>query len=217
MPWHPPAPCGPIFTNSFNAREGKESSIMVSWNAWKHRFCVALLFGAVSMQAAVAAPILSMSATPNPAQQGSTVALDVAIADIADLYAYQFTLSFNAALFQASGGNEGPFLGTAGATVSDGGLVDNAAGTISFAYASLLGAVAGVNGSGILAHFTFDVIGAGQGAFGLSDVLLLESNFGDLAPQVQGLTVQAQVPEPSPLWLFGIGLAALGLLRRRRI
>ena len=192
---------------------------MVSWNAWKHRFCIALLLGAVSMQAAVAAPILSLSATPNPAQQGASVGVDVAIADIADLYAYQFTLSFNAALFQASGASEGPFLGSGGATTFDGGLVDNAGGTISFAYGSLLGALAGVSGNGILAHFTFDVIGSGGGVFALSDVLFLDSSFGDLAPQVQGLTLQAQnnVPEPSPLWLLCIGLAGLGLLRRRQI
>ncbi|MES2319904.1 MAG: cohesin domain-containing protein [Pseudomonadota bacterium] len=191
---------------------------MVSWNAWKHRFCIALLLGAVSMQAAVAAPVLSMSATPNPAENGSTIELDVAIADIADLYAYQFTLSFNAALFQATGAGEAPFLATGGATVFDGGLVDNAAGTISYAYASLLGAASGVSGSGILAHFTFDVIGAGSGVFSLSDVVFLDSGFGDLAPQVEALTVEAQnkVPEPSALWLACIGLAGLGLLRRRQ-
>jgi hypothetical protein len=192
---------------------------MVSWNAWKHRFCIALLLGAVSMQAAVASPVLSMSATPNPAVQGSTVVLDVAIADIADLYAYQFTLSFNAALFQASGAAEGAFLGTGGATFADGGLVDNAAGTISFAYGSLLGALPGVSGGGMLAHFTFDVIGVGSGVFGLSDVLFLDSAFGDLAPQITGLTVEARsdVPEPSALWLICIGLAGLGLLRRRQM
>lgn len=191
---------------------------MASWNAWKHRLCGALLSGALTLQGAVAAPVLSLSATPNPAARGSTIGLDVAIADIADLYAYQFTLSFNASLFQASGASEGAFLGTGGATFADNGLVDNAGGTISFVYATLLGALPGVSGSGMLAHFTFDVVGAGSGVFALSDVVFLDSGFGDLAPQVQGLTVEAYnpVPEPSAWCLLGIGMAGLAVLRRRR-
>jgi hypothetical protein len=193
---------------------------MISWNAWKQRLCIALLLGAASMQAAIAGPVLSMTATPNPATLGSTISVDVKLDDIADLYAHQFSLSFNAALFQATGGAEGSFLQSGGATTFDAGVIDNAGGSIAFVYSSLLGAVPGVSGSGVLAHFTFDVIGAGAGLFHLSDVLFLDSGFGDLALQVQDLTVQANagtsVPEPAAFWLMGLGLVGLGVMRRRR-
>ena len=191
---------------------------MVSWNAWKHRLCIALVLGMASMQAAIAGPVVSIDATPNPAILGATVDLAVSVTDIADLYAYQFTLSFDPALLQAMGGTEGAFLGSGGSTFFDGGTIDNNLGTISFAFDSLLGNVAGVSGSGNLGHFSFNVIGVGASVLGLSDVLFLDSNFGDLAPQVQGMTLQTSaVPEPSALWLFGLGLAGVALLRRRRM
>ncbi len=187
---------------------------MVSWNAWKHRLCIAFVLGFASMQAAIAGPVLSLGATPSPAIIGTTLDLAVSITDIADLYVYQFTLSFDPALLQAMDGTEGAFLATGGSTFFDGGMIDNDLGTISFVFDSLLGDVPGVSGSGMLAHFNFNVIGAGASVLGLSDVLFLDSNLRDVALQVDGMTLQT-VPEPSVLWLFGLGLAGVALLRRR--
>lgn len=190
---------------------------MVSWNNWKNRLCIALLLGAVSIQAAVAGPVLSMTATPNPAIVGSTVDVDVSIADIVGLYAYQFTLSFNPALLQAIGNSEGAFLGTGGGTYYDGGTVDNALGTISFAFNTLTGAVPGVSGSGNLAHYSFNVIDAGASVLSFSDVYFIDHDFNDLAPQANSLTVTASaVPEPAAYLLLGIGLVGLMAARRRK-
>lgn len=192
---------------------------MISWNFLKNRFAAALLFGAVSVQSAFAAPVLAMTATPNPAVPGSTVEIDVAIADITDLSAYQFTLSFDAAMFQVIGGTEGAFLATGGTTIFDAGTIDNTAGTVSYAFGALIGPIPGVNGSGSLAHFSLNVLKAGSGVFALSDVLFLDSSMGDLTVLPVDLTVTAatpsDVPEPSALWLFGVGLAAFGVMRRR--
>ena len=191
---------------------------MTIWNQWKHRLCSALLCAAAALPAAHAAPLLSLTATANPATVGSTVGIDVAIDGIADLYAYQFTLAFDPALLQAVGGIEGAFLATGGTTFFDAGSIDNGTGTIAFAFDTLLGNVAGVGGSGTLAHFSFNVTGAGSALFALRDVLLLDTAFGDLAPSVQGLTLATadpvNVPEPAPAALLLIGLAALALRRR---
>lgn len=177
-----------------------------------------LTAAAVAAPAALAAPSLSFVATPNPASAGSTVELDVRVAGIADLYAYQFSLSFDPSVLRASGYGAGAFLSSAGAASGDGGTVDNAAGTISFAYGSLLGAVPGASGGGSLARFRFDVIGSGGGATTLNfgDVLFLDSGLNDIAVRYGPQTVAvSSVPEPSAYLMFGMGLAGIAALRRK--
>jgi hypothetical protein len=190
---------------------------MTSWKSWKHRICAALLLGAVSMHAAIAAPVLSATASAAPAIVNSTLDVEVSIANITDLYGYQFTLLFDPALLQATGaGTEGAFLATGGATFFDGGTVDNVLGSISFVFDSLIGAVPGVNGSGALAHFSFNVMGSGTSELSFADVLFIDPGFNDLGVQAQNLAVTA-VPEPSAYLLLAIGLAGLTAARRRRI
>lgn len=157
-----------------------------------------------------------MTAVPDSAVIGSTLGLDVSIVGVADLYIYQFTLLFDPTLLQVSGGTEGAFLRTGGSTYFDPGTNDNAAGAISYVFDTLIGAVPGVSGSGMLAHFDFSVIGAGSTVFSLSDMVFLDSSYADLAPQTISVPFQT-VPVPSAYWLFGIGVAGLTVLRRRKI
>lgn len=110
--------------------------------------------------------------------------------------------------------SEGAFLGTAGATFGDVGVIDNAAGTISFVFGTLLGPEPGASGSGILASISFEALGAGSSALVFSDLLFLDSSGLDIAVEIVGATVQA-VPEPATFLLFGAGLVAVGAMRRK--
>ncbi|WEF35534.1 cohesin domain-containing protein [Pseudoduganella chitinolytica] len=188
---------------------------MKSWQAWNHRLTIALLLGAASAQAS-AAPVLSVSASPNPAVRGSTVDLSVLIADVSDLYGYQFSLSFDPAILRATAVTEGAFLGTGGNTVGGYDSIDNTTGAVSFVYNSLIGQTAGVSGGGALAHIRFDVIGIGTTALTFSDALFLDSRLADVAVRIDAAPLQA-VPEPEAYMMLGVGLVALAALRRRRV
>lgn len=158
---------------------------------------------------AQAAPVVEMS-TVNMA---SGVELTVKARDVVDLSAYQFTLNFDPALLTGIGATEGSFLQRAGTTFFSPGDIDNVAGSISFVLGTLLGSIGGVNGSGDLATFSFGLEQSGYASFGLSDVLLLDSNGGLIDADVRNLV--AAVPEPASLALVAIGL--VGLLGRRAV
>jgi hypothetical protein len=158
---------------------------------------------------AQAAPVLSMST------QTTATGLDLTVSaqDVADLFAYQFTLNFDPALVAAISAIEGSFLPSGGATFFSPGDIDNNAGSVSFVFATLLWPVDGVDGSGDLVTFSFDVQQAGFAQFSLSDVLFLDSAGTDIAVDVRD--VVAKVPEPATLALVALGLvAALG---RRKV
>lgn len=190
---------------------------MASRKALKQRFYTALLLGAASVQAAVAAPLLAMTYNPAPAVAGSTFHIAVEINGITDLYRYQFALSFDPSKLQATGpGMPGPFLGP-GPTFFDGGTVDNAAGSISVVRAGLIGDVPGANFSGSLAHFIFNVVAPGVTDVHFSNVLFVDSHANELAvePHDLKLLAVARVPEPGAHWLLAIGVAGLAVMRRR--
>ncbi|MEF7615357.1 tripartite tricarboxylate transporter substrate-binding protein [Aquincola sp. MAHUQ-54] len=141
------------------------------------------------------------------------VGIHVGADDVADLFAWQFSLRFDPALLSAASVSEGTFLAAAGHTFFDAGVIDNTAGTVSFVLASLLGPQPGASGTGPLATVLFNAIGNGTAVLSLADVLVLDSNLDAIAVGTDTITLA--VPEPGGLWLFAAGLA--GLAARRHL
>lgn len=187
-------------------------------HAWKQALAVAALGAlAAAASAQTADPVLSLVATPDPGVVGSPVTVEVAITGVADLYAYQFSLDFDPTVLQATMVTEGALLPAGGTTFFVAGNIDNTLGSISFTAGSLIGALPGVSGNGVLANIGFNVMQAGMSPLVFSDVLLLDSNLLDLAVQAQnGTLVTTAVPEPGTWLLFGLGLAGVAGLARRR-
>lgn len=175
----------------------------------------AAALGLAAWGSAHAQATVTLNATPNPAAVGSTLQVAVNISGALDVYAYQFSLLFNPSVLQATGSADGSFLSSGGTTFFVPGTIDNTAGSISFTIGTLLGQLPGVNGNGTLATLNFNVTGLGTSALSFTDGLLINSELADLPGQFIGGTVQA-VPELSTWLMFGLGLAGVaGLVRRR--
>lgn len=192
---------------------------MLSLNKWKYQAGAALLAAAFAAPSAYAAdPSLSIVATPSTGVVGSTIDLDIRIADVTDLYSYNFSLLFNSSYLQVTGASEGSFLGTGGGA-TDFGVVDlnGTPGLVSYVYGAKFGAVPGESGGGSLAHLSFKVIGAGTSTLSFSDVGFFNFAGSDITPQYGALTlVTTAVPEPETYLMMGVGLIGLAALRRRR-
>jgi hypothetical protein len=188
-------------------------------NGWKKYLGAALL--SVACAQAWAVPTLNITPSPANATPGSSLGVDVTVSDIADLYTYQFSLAFDPTVLQAGTVSLGNFLeGSGVATFGDPGVLDNAAGTISWVFNTLLGPEAGVGGSGLLLHIDFNTLAPGTSGLNFSDVLFLDSSLADIAVNaVNGsVTVAAaptDVPEPATWMLVGLGAVAAATLRRR--
>ena len=182
----------------------------------------ALLFA--GMLGAQAAPVLSLTPAVSNVDVGDVFVLDLRIAGVSDLFAWEMDLGFApAGLLDASPATEGNFLG-AGQTFG-GGTVDNLAGTITTMFSSLSG-TSGVSGDGILAHISFLAINFGSVTLSLSNVTLLDSNldqiFFDWPNDAFNAIVNiagdggGNVPEPSTLALVGLALAVSCRARARQ-
>jgi adhesin HecA-like repeat protein len=158
-----------------------------------------------------AAPILSIEPSSSLVQPGKSFTLDVRISDVVDLFAFQFDLAFNPLILSTGSITEGPFLPSGGATAFVAGTVDNMAGTITATADTLIGAIPGVNGSGVLASVDFLALSVGASPITLSDAIVLDSDLNDIAVSIVdgGVTVAA-IPEPST-WLL-LSTASFGFL-----
>lgn len=147
--------------------------------------------------------------------EGQTFSLDVAIANVTDLYAFQFDLGFDPTILEAESVTEGSFLSSGGSTIFFPGTIDNVGGTIAFNADTLVGAIAGVSGSGTLASVEFYALGTGTSVISLANVELLDSNFNLIDFSATNGSVISTIPEPSSSVFIGAALLLLALRQRK--
>jgi phage baseplate assembly protein W len=106
-----------------------------------------------------------------------TFTINISIANVTNLYGWEFKLYYNNTMLNGTGIIEGPFLSTSGSTffnVSDFNDAYNVTHGRVWATGVLLGNVSGVNGSGVLASVTFMCK-----EFGSSILQLVDTTLGD--------------------------------------
>lgn len=136
-----------------------------------------------------------------------SLTISVNVVGVADLYAFQFDAGFDPTILSAMSVTEGNLFAGLSVFFSP-GSVDNAAGTITFVADSLSGPGPGVTADGSLAKILFHTTGAGTAVLNLSNIILLNSNLGDIAVETAGATVAVtNVPEPSYPLLVAVALA----------
>jgi hypothetical protein len=194
---------------------------------------LSLAFGVTTLSvwgspvSAQSAATLSVDPIAQTAPTGTVVTVDVDIANVANLYGYQFDLTFNPSVLQAVSTTEGSFLSSGGSTFFIPGTNDNVGGTVAATADSLETAISGVSGSGALAVFTFNAIGSGTSAIGIQNEILLDSNLNVIADTTTGGSVTVtsaatKAPEINPasattalaILLGGVMVMREGLRRR---
>ena len=171
------------------------------------------LFGALCSVPAMAGsiPIVSVDPLSSSVSLGSNFSLNINIANVSDLYAFQFDIGFGPNVLQATSVIEGAFLPSGGFTFFIPGTIDNNAGAITFIADTLLGPGPGVNGSGTLAILGFKASGVGTSTIDISNLILLDSNLNEIDASIEDgmVTVTGPVPEPNAIFIVGFGLAWL--------
>jgi general secretion pathway protein D len=169
----------------------------------------------------LATPLIAgtvVSAGSATVSTGDIFTVPVSIADVSDLFAFQFDLTFDPAILQLQSISEGTFLPLAGSTIFVPGTIDNTAGTATITADTLTGSGPGASGGAELADFMFQAIAPGTSAITLSNVILLDSSLGDIPFTTSDGAVTvgtAVVPEPVGLaWVGALAIAAALRLRR---
>ena len=175
--------------------------------------------------AAVQAATVSIDPSSTTVGVGNTFSLNVDIADVTDLYAFQFDVGFDPTLLAATSESEGPFLSSAGTTIFFPGTIDNVGGAVSGTADVLSGAISGASTSGtpgLLATLQFTALAEGTSAISLSNIVLLDSSLNDISftsmdGSVTVVPVGA-VPEPRLILVLFAGFLILLAfhVRRRR-
>ncbi len=119
-------------------------------------------------------PTLYVDPTTINREIGEDFLITISVSNVADLYAWQFKLSWNSAILDFLSIAEGPFLQSSGNTTFDPRTENSTQGYI-FVVCRLVGETSGVSGNGILAAISFHVKAGGNCNLDLSETMLVNS------------------------------------------
>jgi hypothetical protein len=167
---------------------------------------------------ALAAPTVYLQPSAASVASGADFTVEVRVEDVADLFAFNLSVSWDRASVRFVASQEGSFLSSAAGTFFFEGVPDEAAGRLDYVANTVLGDVPGVSGGGVIAllHFTADA--PGMSGIDLEDVLMLDSQLGDIAVHARGTSISVvrggSVPEPATAGLAFLAIAAAWVGRR---
>lgn len=184
------------------------------------------VFSLLTPSRGLADAVLSVS-SPASVSQGDMFEVDVDITGASDLYGFQLDLAFDPTLLEADSVSEGSFLSDSGVnpTFFLPGTIDNTGGTVSLNADSLLTAISGANGDGVLLIFEFTALDPGTSALAIENEILVDSqgNISGDTTEAGSVTVTGQgqgggpsVPEPSSLLLLFLGVVAVVTLSAKK-
>jgi hypothetical protein len=104
---------------------------------------------------------ISVGPMVNGAAPTESFSVNVTVADVADLYAWQLNLTFNPVILEAVSVSEGPFVQLFGTTMMSATTLNNTAGYVFAACALLDTTAPGASGSGVLATVSFKALASG--------------------------------------------------------
>jgi hypothetical protein len=132
-------------------------------------------------------PTVSLLPTNSSLLKFESLALNLSIFNVTDLYLWVVTIEWNSSLLNLTGYSEGPFLKQGGPTTFIAGKVGP--GKVEGLTCSLRGSILGVTGNGTLATFQFVAAAAGWTSINITFSDLLGSNGNSMAHYTINSTV----------------------------
>jgi hypothetical protein len=150
-------------------------------------------------------PVIMVSPKVVGGSPGGSFSVNIPIASVADLYAWQFNLTFSPAVLEAVSVVEGPFLKQAGTTMMPSTYVNNTAGWVFAGSALLNWDEGGASGDGVLAVVNFNVKTGGTSSLGFSvDDTWLRSYDGEMPVPITYEALDGVFAYPRDLAVTGL-------------
>lgn len=153
---------------------------------------------------AVSDPLLMINPRVSGAAPTESFSVNIMVADVVELYAWQFNLTFNPAILEAVGVVEGPFLKQLRNTIMPAPNINNTGGWVYAADAFFDWEQAGASGDGVLASANFRVKAAGIASIHISRETALLGYDGSLPVEIAYEAVDGVFGYPRDLAVTGL-------------